>query len=130
MLGEAYNTPGAANAIYVPPPEVCGDPFTRIYSVQGSGAASPLVGSEVAVEGIVVGDFQNNASPDNGNLNGFHIQDPLGDGDRLARTESSSSPLAAWMWQPAMQSACAAVSRVQWHDRDYRQPDLAVRERE
>jgi uncharacterized protein len=31
------------------------------------------------VEGIVVGDFQNNGLPDNGDLNGFHIQDPTGD---------------------------------------------------
>ena len=29
----------------------------------------------------MVGDFQNNASPDNGNLNGFHVQDLLGDGN-------------------------------------------------
>ncbi len=81
VLGEAYNTPGAPNQAYTPPPEACGDPFTPIYSVQGSGLASPLAGTEVAVEGVVVGDFQNNASPDNGNLNGFHIQDPLGDGN-------------------------------------------------
>jgi uncharacterized protein len=77
--GEAYNTPGAPNEIYVAPPEVCGDPFTPIYNVQGSGLESPLVGNEVAVEGIVVGDFQNNSSPDHGDLNGFHIQDPIGD---------------------------------------------------
>ena len=80
-LGEAYNTPGAPNAIYVPPPEACGDPFTPIYDVQGSGLTSPLVGMEVAVEGLVVGDFQNNASPDDGNLNGFHLQDLSGDGN-------------------------------------------------
>ncbi|MCA9875940.1 MAG: ExeM/NucH family extracellular endonuclease, partial [Anaerolineales bacterium] len=76
------STPGAANECAPPPPpEMCGDPFTPIYSVQGSGLASPLVGTEVAVEGVVVGDFQNNASPDNGDLNGFHVQDPNGDGD-------------------------------------------------
>jgi uncharacterized protein len=80
-LGEAYNTPGAPNEIFVAPPEVCGDPFTPIYDVQGNAADSPLAGSEVAIEGVVVGDFQNNASPDNGNLNGFHVQDPIGDGD-------------------------------------------------
>ncbi len=80
-LGEAYNTPGAPNEIYVPPPEACGDPFTPIYDVQGNGLTSPLVGTEVAVEGVVVGDFQNNDQPDNGNLNGFHVQDPVGDGD-------------------------------------------------
>lgn len=81
ILGEAYNTPGAPNAIYVPPPEACGDPFTPIYEVQGSGLTSPLLGTEVALEGIVVGDFQNNDQPDNGNLNGFHVQDMAGDGD-------------------------------------------------
>lgn len=81
VLGEAYNTPGAPNQKFTPPPEVCGDPYTSIFAVQGSGAASPLVGTEVAIEGVVVGDFQNNASPDNGNLNGFHVQDPVGDGD-------------------------------------------------
>ena len=35
----------------------------------------------MALEGIVVGDFQNNASLDDGNLNGFHVQDPTGDGN-------------------------------------------------
>ena len=40
-----------------------------------------MVGTEVSIEGVVVGDFQNNASADNGDLNGFHIQDPSGDGD-------------------------------------------------
>ncbi len=79
--GEALNTPGAMNEIYVAPPEMCGDAFTPIYDVQGNGAASPLVGTEVAIEGVVVGDFQNNASLDNGDLNGFHVQDPAGDGD-------------------------------------------------
>jgi hypothetical protein len=81
IVGEAYNTPGAPNQVYVPPPEACGDPFTPIYNVQGNGLVSPLVGTEVAVEGVVVGDFQNNAELDNGDLNGFHIQDPGGDGN-------------------------------------------------
>ncbi|HBX68125.1 MAG TPA: hypothetical protein DEH25_01720 [Chloroflexi bacterium] len=74
------STPGAENSCTPPPlPEACGDPFTPIYAVQGSGLASPLVGSEVAIEGLVVGDFQNNASLDNGDFNGFHVQDPTGD---------------------------------------------------
>ena len=80
-LGEAYNTPGASNQLYVLPPEACGDPTTPIFTVQGSGAASPLAGTDVAIEGVVVGDFQNNAAVDNGNLNGFHVQAPVGDGD-------------------------------------------------
>lgn len=80
-LGEAYNTPGASNQVYVLPPEACGDPTTPIFTVQGSGAASPLAGTDVAIEGVVVGDFQNNTAPDSGNLNGFHVQAPVGDGD-------------------------------------------------
>lgn len=74
VLGEAYNTPGALNAAYTPPPEACSDPYTLISAVQGSGLDSPLAGTEVAVEGVVVGDFQNNAVADNGNLNGFYLQ--------------------------------------------------------
>jgi predicted extracellular nuclease len=54
--------------------EGCGDPFTSIYSIQGSGLASPLVGSEVATEGVVVGDFQDGKG-------GFFLQDSVGDGD-------------------------------------------------
>jgi len=73
-LGEAYNTPGAPNQLYVPPPEACGDEYTPIYTIQGSGMASLLDGIEVATEGIVVGDFQDGKS-------GFFIQDGLGDGD-------------------------------------------------
>ncbi|MBK9050752.1 MAG: ExeM/NucH family extracellular endonuclease [Chloroflexi bacterium] len=79
--GEALNTPGAPNQLYVAPPETCGDAYTPIYTVQGTGATSPLVGQELSIEGIVVGDFQNNAAADNGDLNGFHVQDPVGDGD-------------------------------------------------
>jgi predicted extracellular nuclease len=42
---------------------------------------SPLVGSTVIIEGVVVGDFQNNASPDNGDLNGFYVQEEDSDAD-------------------------------------------------
>jgi hypothetical protein len=59
-----------------PPPPMCGDPVTHfIHDIQGNGPASPIVGTTVAVEAVVVGDFQNNATPDNGDLNGFHIQE-------------------------------------------------------
>jgi hypothetical protein len=60
---------------------MCGDPSTAIHDVQGSGPSSLLAGTEVAVEGVVVGDFQNNAAADSGDLNGFFLQDPVGDGD-------------------------------------------------
>ena len=84
VVGEAYNTPGETNVVFVPPPEVCGDPFTPIYDIQGSGSASPLVGAELSTEGVVVGDFQpGDGDFFNTDLGGFHIQDATGDGDDL-----------------------------------------------
>ena len=44
---------------------------SKIYSIQGSGAASPLVGQTVITSGMVT----------KVNNNGFFIQDPVGDGD-------------------------------------------------
>jgi uncharacterized protein len=79
-------TPGAANDCGEPPPPppslgACADPATFIHAIQGSGATSPLVGSTVVVEAIVVGDFQNNAFPDDGDLNGFYLQEEDADVD-------------------------------------------------
>ncbi|MAT42793.1 MAG: hypothetical protein CL609_10655 [Anaerolineaceae bacterium] len=68
-------TPGASNNCEAPPTDVCGDPFTPIYEIQGSGDASLLDGDVVSVEGIVTADFQDSG------INGFFIQDPTGDGD-------------------------------------------------
>lgn len=47
---------------------------TPIADVQGTGAASPLQGRQVMVEGVVTGDFQSNPQPDQGDLKGFFIQ--------------------------------------------------------
>ncbi len=56
---------------------VCGDPATPIHTVQGSGAASPIAGSSVAIEGVVVGDYQ--AA---GEFGGFYVQEEaLADAD-------------------------------------------------
>ncbi|ESQ13192.1 MAG: ExeM/NucH family extracellular endonuclease [Thiohalocapsa sp. PB-PSB1] len=54
----------------------CGESFTAIPSIQGSGAASPMVGDSVATEGVVVADY---AGADE--LGGFYLQDSFGDGD-------------------------------------------------
>jgi predicted extracellular nuclease len=48
----------------------CGDPATPIHAVQGSGAASPLAGSSVQIEGVVVGDFQGT-----GQFGGYYVQE-------------------------------------------------------
>lgn len=55
----------------------CGDPYTAIPTVQGSGSSTPLQGSTVTVQGVVIGDYEG-ASPA---LRGFFLQDPVGDGN-------------------------------------------------
>ena len=55
-------------------------PPTPIYEIQGSGDASPLAGQNVSAIGIVTGDFQDATGID-GDLNGFYLQEEVGDGD-------------------------------------------------
>ncbi len=99
ILGEAYNTPGAPNAIYVPPLKHAEIPSHLSTRCRAVGLSSPLVGTEVAVEGVVVGDFQNITTLDNGNLNGFHIQDPTGDGNAChLRWHLHLLRLETWRW--------------------------------
>ncbi len=50
--------------------------FTRISRIQGSGPTSPLVGEQVSVEAVVVGDFQGADG-----LNGFYLQEETVDSD-------------------------------------------------
>ncbi|WP_246149974.1 ExeM/NucH family extracellular endonuclease [Agromyces intestinalis] len=78
--GEAVNTPGAVNSTELdegpgPIEADCDAPTVTIGSVQGAGAATPLAtGTQVEVEGVVVGDFQT------GGFDGYYLQD-AGDGD-------------------------------------------------
>ena len=77
-------TPGAENICEVVVlPLSCDDDsvITMIHEVQGSGAASTLVGNVVVIDGVVVGDFQNNATADDGDLNGFYVQEEDADVD-------------------------------------------------
>ena len=55
--------------------DVCVQTFTPIYTIQGSGAATPIPGP-VTTKGVVVGAFDNPTG-----IGGFYIQDPTGDGD-------------------------------------------------
>jgi len=73
----AANTPGGGEEPPPQTPPVCdatGD--TDISDIQGSGFSSPLQGSQVETEGVVVGDFQGADG-----LDGVFLQDPDGDGD-------------------------------------------------
>ena len=56
---------------------VCGDPgLTLISSIQGSGASSPLAGSRVSIEAVVVGDYQGA-----GSFGGYFVQEEDADAD-------------------------------------------------
>lgn len=55
----------------------CGDAATLISAVQGTGAASPLVGQTVTVEAVVTASFQGNDG-----LKGFFIQEQPEDQDQ------------------------------------------------
>ena len=79
-------SPGASNAeddADCPPTRP--DPAPQlvfIHEVQGSGAASPLEGRTVTVEGVVVGDFQEgDGDPFDSDLGGFYVQEEPGDID-------------------------------------------------
>lgn len=62
----------------VTPPDTaeCGDDATPIHDVQGDGASTPLAGTEVEVEGVVVGDHQASTG-----LGGFYLQEEDADVD-------------------------------------------------
>lgn len=60
--------------------------LTRISTVQGSAAASTMVGQVVTVEAIVTGDFQNGDADGARNLNGFFLQEEDADADGNALT--------------------------------------------
>lgn len=63
-------------------PNLCiaAPPIVEIYTVQGSGPSSPLVGTTITVSGIVTGDFQDGSGV-HGDANGFYVQAVPGDGD-------------------------------------------------
>jgi predicted extracellular nuclease len=48
----------------------------KIHEIQGSGLTSPVVGEQVIIEGVVVGDFQ-----EIGQFGGFHVQEEDADAD-------------------------------------------------
>lgn len=58
----------------------CGDPATLIHDIQGSGAQSPIAGTRVVIEGVVVGDFQR-GDGDSFDLGGFFVQEEDEDAD-------------------------------------------------
>ena len=88
-------------AVTVPtdPIGVCGDSATFIHDIQGSGLASPDVGSIREIEGVVVGDFQGSSG-----LNGFFVQEEDTDVDGDAATSEG-----IFVFDPAEQAGYGGV---------------------
>ena len=62
-----------------PPPN---DPVgTSVFDIQGAADASPLLGQNITVTGIVSGDFQDNDADPSSDLSGFYLQDATADSD-------------------------------------------------
>ena len=91
---QAIATPGAANPCATPTPtptptpvtvrkisEIQGTPESQLSNNFGETDVSPLVGEQVIVEAIVIGDFQNNDADDSRNLSGFYLQEEASDED-------------------------------------------------
>ena len=58
------------------------DTVTLIHDLQGAGETSPLEGRTVTVEGVVVGDFQDDdGDPFGSDLGGFYVQEEDADAD-------------------------------------------------
>lgn len=67
--------PGVETIRIPEPPVTAQIQFTRIHEIQGSGAASPLLGATVAIEAVVVGDYQHTG------IRGFYVQEETADFD-------------------------------------------------
>jgi predicted extracellular nuclease len=60
-----------------PQSAVCAAARTPIFEIQGRTDSSPLAGRTVTTQGVVVADFEGAAPA----LQGFYLQDPVGDGE-------------------------------------------------
>ena len=79
-------------------------PITPIHDVQGDGATSPLVGEQVAVDGVVTATISRNDA-----VGGAFVQEPDGDAD----TDPSTSEGVFVFCAPSCPPALAAGDRVQ-----------------
>lgn len=84
---QAAPTPGAENACAPQPvaltliSAIQGNPDTYGSNTYGETDVSPMIGQQVTVEAVVVGDFQNGDGDDARNLNGFYLQEETADED-------------------------------------------------
>lgn len=81
-LGSYQGSTGGGTPTDPTPVTSCGAPSTLISTIQGSGAASPLVGTNLSVEAIVVASYQGANQ-----IGGFFLQEP----DNLADNDPTTS---------------------------------------
>jgi predicted extracellular nuclease len=84
------------------PVSVCGDSALGIHDVQGTGAATPIPGQIVMVEGVVTGDYQG----DDG-LGGYYLQEEAVDHDADPTTSEG-----IFVFDSATDVAVGDVARV------------------
>lgn len=76
VFGGAATEPWARARVGIEEGGECGRPFTPVFEIQGTEAATSWLENTVVTEGVVVGEFLGE-----GRLEGFFLQDPLGDGE-------------------------------------------------
>ena len=74
--------------------------LTMIYDIQGSGAASPIVGSTITTRGIVTDDLQDVST----GFSGYFIQDATGDGN-----SATSDGVFVYNWSYAVDAGDLVV---------------------
>jgi predicted extracellular nuclease len=75
-----FATSGGSASSLVINDDAAAPALTAIAAVQGPGAASPLVGQTVTIEGVVTGDYQNGDADTTRNIQGFFVQSVTPDG--------------------------------------------------
>jgi predicted extracellular nuclease len=93
QLVAATSLLAATFALSLPAARSHADPIAKIHDVQGNSAATPIPGVSVAVDGVVVGDFQASSQ-----LTGFFLQEEDVDVDADPNT-SEGIFISCGAWQ-------------------------------
>lgn len=95
----------------------CGDPATRIHTIQESGLSSSEDGNFHTIEGVVVGDFQTSS-----NLQGFFVQEE--DGDVDSNPETSEGIFVSDGASPSVDVSVGSVVRVKGYVDEYNEQTI------
>ena len=79
VIVSACGGAGSGATAVIPPPN--SPVVTALHDIQGNGSASPVIGQNVTVRGIVTGDFQDGDADTQNELGGFYLQEESTDAD-------------------------------------------------